>query len=195
MTPVSSGAVPVAIAMIAATSACVTLSANAPAHDSDTTPRSSASLPDIGTRMPDGTVYAGLSMTTGKPSYVAAAGRRMPDGSVYAGISPDTDKPLYTTAADAPGAYTWNEALAYCRSLALGGHDDWRVPTLAELALQFNNRADIGGFNETGRMEKATGYYWSSLEASDSEAWAQRFNDGFHEHPGKDIDSSLRCVR
>jgi len=195
MKPVSSGAVPVAIAMIGAMSACATMSANTPAHGADSTPQASATLPDIGTRMPDGTVYAGLSMKTGKPSYVAAAGGRMPDGSVYAGISPDTDKPLYTTAADAPGAYTWNEALAYCSSLTAGGHNDWRVPTLVDLALQFNNRADVGGFNETGRMDNATGYYWSSLQASDSEAWAQRFNDGFHEHPSKDIDSSLRCVR
>ncbi len=169
--------------------------AGTPRPDGDPTSQSSASLPDIGTRMPDGTVYAGLSMKTGKPSYVAAAGGRMPDGSVYAGISPDTDQPLYTTPADAPGVYTWSEALAYCRSLSAGGHADWRVPTLTELGLQFQNRADIGGFNETGSMEHATGYYWSSLQVSDSEAWAQRFNDGFHEHPGKDIDSSLRCVR
>jgi len=185
----------VLIVMLGALSACATVPAGAPGHAGGPTPPSSAALPEIGTRMPDGSVYAGLSMKTGKPSFVAAAGGTMPDGSVYAGISPDTEQPLYTTAADAPGAYTWNEALAYCRSLALGGHDDWRVPTLAELALQFNNRADIGAFNETGRMDNATGYYWSSLQASDSEAWAQRFNDGYHEHPAKDIDSSLRCVR
>jgi len=183
------------IAAVGIVSACSTIPDSTSVHGGGTTPPSSATLPDIGTRMPDGTVYAGLSMTTGKPSFVAAAGRIMPDGSVYAGISPDTDKPLYTTAADAPGAYTWSEALAYCRSLSVGGHADWRLPTLAELALQFNNRADIGGYNETGQMENATGYYWSSLQASDSESWAQRFNDGFHEHPGKDIDSSLRCVR
>jgi hypothetical protein len=184
-----------AVLMIGAMSACTSHPVSAPDHGGDATPLSSAALPDIGTRMPDGTVYAGLSMTTGKPSYVAAAGRRMPDGSVYAGISPDTDQPLYTTAADAPGAYTWNAALAYCRALSAGGHDDWRLPTLTELALQFSNRADIGGYNETGSMDNGTGYYWSSLQASDSEAWAQRFNDGFHEHPGKDIGSALRCVR
>jgi hypothetical protein len=152
-------------------------------------------LPDIGTRMPDGRVYAGLSMDTGKPSYIAPAGAVMPDGTVYAGLSPDTKKELYTTPADAPGVYIWSKAVEYCKTLLAFGHQDWRLPSLSELAVQFNNRADIGGFNETGRMENATGYYWSSLQVGNEEVWAQRFNDGFHEHPSKDINSSLRCVR
>jgi Protein of unknown function (DUF1566) len=152
-------------------------------------------LPDIGTRMPDGRVYAGLSMDTGKPSYVAAAGGRMPDGTVYAGVSPDTNKALYTTPEDAPGIYTWSEGIAYCKALSAAGHLDWRMPTIGELAVQFNNRADIGGFNETGRMQHASGYYWSSLQVGDEAAWAQSFKDGFHENPSKDTDSSLRCVR
>src|SRR5437868_10026201 len=29
-------------------------------------------------------------------------GDKMPDGSVYAGISPDTNQPIYTTPKDAP---------------------------------------------------------------------------------------------
>ena len=152
-------------------------------------------MPDIGTRMPDGTVYAGLSMDTGQPSFVAAAGGRMPDGSVNAGISPDTGKSLYTTAADAPGVYTWSQAIEYCSSLSASGHADWRVPSLGELAVQFANRADIGGFNETGRLKGASGYYWSSLQVGDADAWGQLFSDGFHEDFDKNQMSSLRCVR
>jgi hypothetical protein len=152
-------------------------------------------MPDIGTKMPDGTIYAGLSMETGKPSYIAAAGGRMPDGTVYAGISPDTRRNLYTTAADAPGVYTWTQGIEYCKTLETLGHHDWRMPTIGELAVLFTNRADIGGFNETGRMLHATGYYWSSLQVTDGNAWAQSFKDGFHENPDKDQDSSLRCVR
>jgi len=152
-------------------------------------------LPDIGTKMPDGTVYAGLSMDTGKPSFVAAAGTRMPDGSIYAGISPDTGTRLYTTAADAPGVYTWRGAVHYCRSLSAAGHHDWHMPSLGELAMQFSNRADIGGFNESGKMPHASGYYWSSLQVGDGSAWGQLFSDGFHEDFDKNLQSSLRCVR
>jgi hypothetical protein len=152
-------------------------------------------LPDIGSKMPDGTVYAGLSMDTGKPSFIAAAGGTMPDGTIYAGISPDTNKAMYTTPADAPGAYTWGDATKYCKKLSASGHRDWRMPTLGELAVQFTNRADIGGFNETGKMKSASGYYWSSLQVGDDYAWGQLFSDGFHEDFSKELVSSLRCVR
>src|SRR5947209_20375880 len=37
-------------------------------------------------------------------------GDRMPDGTVYAGISPDKHQPMYTTPADAPLTYTFNQA-------------------------------------------------------------------------------------
>jgi Protein of unknown function (DUF1566) len=168
------------------------------ATTSAATPQSahaSDALPDIGTRMPDGRVYAGLSMDTGKPSFVEAAGGKMPDGTVYAGISPDTGRRMFTTPADAPGVYTWGEAMAYCKTLSVSGHDDWRVPSIGELAVQFTNRADVGGFNETGRMKNASGYYWSSLQIDEEEAWGQLFSDGFHENFSKSQPSSLRCVR
>src|SRR5580704_16063105 len=127
--------------LLAAAWACACGSASAQnAADSQT----HKAPPDIGTKMPDGTVYAGLSMKTGKPSYVAPAGAKMPDGTVYAGISPDTDKKLFLTDADAPGAYTWADAVAYCKGLSTNGHKDWRVPTMGELAVQFIGRADIG---------------------------------------------------
>jgi hypothetical protein len=183
----------VALAMAGWLPACATTPAGASPETRSL--HATDALPDIGTKMPDGTVYAGLSMATGKPSFVAAAGGRMPDGTIYAGISPDTGNRMYTTPADAPDVYTWSSAVQYCRTLAASGHADWRMPSIAELGVQFGNRADIGGFNETGRMDNATGYYWSSLPAGDQEAWAQRFSDGFHEHPNKEIASSVRCVR
>jgi hypothetical protein len=198
------------LAVIGFMSACVTMTANTALHSGDKTPdgvragvspdtrkplNTTDAPPDIGTKMPDGRVYAGLSMDTGKPSYIAAAGGKIRDGTVYAGISPDSNKNLYTTPADAPGVYTWSKAIEYCNALSVSGHHAWRMPTIGELAVQFNNRADIGGFNETGSMKNATGYYWSSLQVGDDDAWAQRFNDGYHEDLSKNDNSSLRCVR
>jgi hypothetical protein len=177
-----------AVAAVAFMSACAAVDPHKAQPTSDV-------LPDIGTKMPDGRVYAGLSMDTGKPSYIAAAGGKMADGTVYAGISPDTDQRLYTTAEDAPGVYTWGNAIEYCKTLSASGHHDWRMPTIGELAVQFNNRSDIGKFNETGQVKNASGYYWSSLQVGDDDAWGQRFNDGFHEDFSKNQVSSLRCVR
>jgi hypothetical protein len=210
MKRVSVSAVALAVAGFGCMSVCVGMTAASAAQGADGTPpgtnatpsaatpqsaHASDALPDIGTKMPDGRVYAGLSMDTGKPSFVEAAGGKMPDGTIYAGISPDTGRRMFTTPVDAPGVYTWGEAMEYCKTLSVSGHDDWRVPSIEELAVQFGNRADIGGFNETGRMKNASGYYWSSLQIDDEEAWGQLFSDGFHEDFSKSQPSSLRCVR
>ena len=152
-------------------------------------------MPDIGTRMPDGTVYAGLSMQTGKPLFVPAAGGRMSDGTVYAGISPESTQPMYTTPQDAALVSSWSKAMQYCKTLSAFGHHDWRVPTLGELAVLYSNRADIGGFNETGLIGNAPGYYWTSLAVGDDSAWGQRFNDGYHDDFSKRRNALLRCVR
>jgi Protein of unknown function (DUF1566) len=157
--------------------------------------RAADPLPDIGDAMPDGTVYAGLSMDTGKPLFVPAPGRRMPDGTVYAGISPDSDKALYTTPQDAPVIFSWPKAQKYCRALSASQRRDWHVPSLGELAVLFINRASIGNFNETGYVNNGPGYYWSSLQVGDTSAWGQRFVDGYHEDLSKTQDSLVRCVR
>jgi hypothetical protein len=209
MKKVSVTAAALAVAGIGCMSACVRVTASTAPQGGDSTPQATAptapvtpksssateALPDIGTKMPDGRVYAGLSMDTGKPSFVDAAGGKMPDGTIYAGISPDTGQRMYTTPADAPSVYTWSQAIEYCKALAAHGREDWRVPSIGELAVQFSNRADIGGFNETGRMKNASGYYWSSLQIDDEDAWGQLFSDGFHEDFSKSQVSSLRCVR
>src|ERR1022692_4710799 len=64
-------------------------------------------------------------------------GDRMPDGTVYAGVSPETGTPIYTTPADAPGLYTWKNGADYCSALEAGGHRDWRASTKGELHVLF----------------------------------------------------------
>jgi hypothetical protein len=122
-------------------------------------------------------------------------GELVPDGTVYAGISPDTGKPLYTTskAFSTSLTYTFDEALRYASNLDANGHNDWRLPTMDELNVLFNNRAAIGGFNVTG--SDPGGWYWSSSEDYDYGAWAQRFSDGYQSWNTKIDKSSLRCVR
>ena len=120
-------------------------------------------------------------------------GDRMPDGTVYAGVSPETGTPMYTTPADAPGPYIWKKGVEYCSALEAGGHQDWRVPTKGELDLLFQNRATIGGFNISGSYP--AGWYWSSSQYNYSIAWDQRFSDGNQYYFTKYDGSSLRCVR
>jgi hypothetical protein len=120
-------------------------------------------------------------------------GDKVADGTVYASVSPDTHKPFYTTPADAPGTYTFEAAAKYCRALDASGHKDWRVPTMGELDTEFNHRAAIGGFNETG--SDPAGWYWSSSPDDNLIAWEQRFSDGLQLNYFRNYGSSLRCVR
>lgn len=120
-------------------------------------------------------------------------GDRMPDGTVFAGISPDTNKPMYATPADAPLTYTFNQAQKYAAKLDAHGHQDWRVPTKSELNVLYNNRAAIGGFDLTG--SNPAGWYWSSSHGDYYNAWDQSFSDGLQFYYFKVNDSSLRCVR
>lgn len=122
-------------------------------------------------------------------------GTRMPDGSIYAGVSPDTGKPMYATPKDAPLTLTFDEAANYAVRLDAHAQKDWRVPTKAELNVLFQNRAAIGDFNETSRL----GYYWSSSRYYPGDdlvsAWSQRFGDGDEYNLLRGAHTALRCVR
>ena len=74
-----------------------------------------------------------------------AIGEVMPDGTIYAGIAPEPGQAMLTTDADAPAAFTFNEAQEYAAKLDAHRHQDWRVPTNGELDVFFQNREAIGG--------------------------------------------------
>src|SRR5690348_11659433 len=117
-------------------------------------------------------------------------GQRMPDGTIFAGISPDTNRPMYTTPADARLVLQWDAAMDRAAKLDAHGHQDWRVPTKNELNVLFANQAAIGGFDERG-VYPAVGY-WSSTEESPDLAWAERFSDGDQRWDVKINVASLR---
>ena len=120
-------------------------------------------------------------------------GEVMPDGTIYAGVSPETGRAMFTTVADAPATYTFNEAQEYAAELDANGHLDWRVPTKDELNGLYQNRAAIGGFEESG--SELLGWYWSSSQYSYRSAWAQRFSEGYQDTSRRYYYTSVRCVR
>jgi hypothetical protein len=161
---------------------------------------------------------------------VLEVGDKMQDGSIFAGISPDTGKQMFAMPADAglsitfyaaaqhaqklnsvnTLAMTFNEAAQCAKNLNILkylGHDDWRVPTKAELNVLFENRekgALKGTFKLTG--SDPSGWYWSGTPFDDSNyaykpfddhyAYCQRFSDGLqHVILNRDLDASVRCVR
>jgi len=130
---------------------------------------------------------------SGTTGTIRDIGAGMSDGTVYAGSL--NGKKIYTTPNDAPLTYTFKEVAQYAEQLNAQnflGHDDWRVPTKDELNVLFNNRAVIGGFDESGSYPD--GWYWTSSPYNKFFGWAQRFSDGKQEY-GRDGFTSLRCGR
>lgn len=130
-----------------------------------------------------------------------AIGTRMPDDTVFAGTSPTTGRPMYVAAADdskkSPSlTMTWHEAVFVARRKQALCQGDWRLPTAEELHVLFNNRAAIGGFNQSGTGQEA--WYWSSKEYGSvvgKEAWIERFSNGDKCLSSKNDDLSVRFVR
>jgi hypothetical protein len=134
--------------------------------------------------------FAVSRMSVGTP----VIGQRMPDGTVYAGVSPDTGRSMYTTPGDAPLTYSFRQAARYARKLDAYGHHDWRVPTQAELNVLFQNRAAIGGFDTTGSVRTGC-YQSSSRELLGMLVWRQYFSDGEQLATDRGRQRALRCIR
>ena len=73
-------------------------------------------------------------------------GDRMPDGTVYVGVSPSNGRPFYAMPQDLPDPHTWASAKTAAAAQKFGGHADWRVPTKTELAALYRAKNAIGGF-------------------------------------------------
>jgi cytochrome c peroxidase len=140
-------------------------------------------------------VKPGAATDSAVSAQTLTIGDKMPDGSIYAGVS-SANKPIYVTAEDAPMSMDFNEAAKYAKNLDAHGHQDWRLPTKAELNVLYQNRkkgALKGTFNLTG--SHTPGWYWSSTPADSHRAWGQRFSDGSQYDCCRIVASSVRCVR
>ena len=92
---------------------------------------------------------------------------------------------------DFPETMPLDEAIEACADLG----DGWRLPTMDELNLMYENKDKIGGF--------AKEYYWNSTVAYDDDmaAMLQNFDDGLQTGLSKnEFNCSwnyylVRCVR
>lgn len=81
----------------------------------------------------------------------------------------------------------WEDAEAYCSTLALGGFRDWRLPAREELEKLFRS----------GKFPKDGYVYWSSSRSGGDRAWFVGFGSGAANEFGMKYksDSRVRCVR
>ncbi len=105
-----------------------------------------------------------------------------PDSNSIIGNSIKIGK-LEIAENDFPKKMTWNEAKKACKSLGQG----WRLPTIAEFEIMYENKDKIGGF--------ANKFYWSSTEDYNYDAWSFSFNDGEANFSVKYYAYYVRAVR
>lgn len=103
-------------------------------------------------------------------------------------------------SASVPSPYTWDNALAYCNGLALGGHSDWRLPNVKELqSLLDVNKTTDPSIDTSYFPDTPADDYWSSTTfvGSTGMAWYVAFNTGIIMSSGNDKRQGLyiRCVR
>lgn len=77
-------------------------------------------------------------------------GTKMPNGSIFAGNNPVSGFPIFTTIFDWRSLHTWLDACQACNRLGACSVSDWRLPSQDELAVLYENRVAIGNFAEEG---------------------------------------------
>ncbi len=112
------------------------------------------------------------------------------------GTVTDIQTGLMWQQATAPNSMKWDDAIAYCRKLTLGGHSDWRLPDLDELRslVDLSYRPTIHPDFFSNTMSE---WYWSfsTFASSTDYAWVVLFGHGNVSNDSKTSRWYVRAVR
>jgi hypothetical protein len=97
------------------------------------------------------------------------------------------------------GLQKWQAGMTYCDNLSLGGHDDWKLPTIDQLRSMVDNdfsqpMVDTTFFPDFPPTQI---FYWSSTEPEKNKRQAKVliFNYGSDDDMFKNEKYYVRCVR
>jgi len=83
-----------------------------------------------------------------------------------------TDISSGLTWQKASASKTWEQALAYCEGLSLGGTTDWRLPNIKELRSLTDYSRYSPAINTTYFPDTVLDFYWSSTTHADGASYA-----------------------
>jgi hypothetical protein len=90
--------------------------------------------------------------------------------------------------------YTWSEAVAFCPTLVLAGHTDWRLPSAIELVSIVDYGESSPSINGTYFPSAPAASFWSS-SVGPTYAWKVNFGDGSTSTDDVTKTYNVRCVR
>ena len=90
----------------------------------------------------------------------------------------------------------WTDAIAYCESLSLGGHDDWQLPNFNELYFLADRSRKNPAIDPMFQYTRSY-VYWSStsLVGNEGGALLVHFGYGYDGWNYKSYSYYVRCVR
>ena len=95
-----------------------------------------------------------------------------------------------------PGEMAWHDAQAYAQHLILSGHNDWRLPTAAELESLLDRSQYRPEMRQTVPFRDLRSYWSSTTFARDTEnAWIVMFDGAYVLSYSKNNTYWVRCVR
>lgn len=123
------------------------------------------------------------NLTEGNTYYVRSYAKNNATTDYGSTVSFVAETPQYVTLQSADimvqtedlGEVNWNSANTMCNNSTVGGYTDWRLPTIDELYVLYNNRETIGGFYGN---EYVYALYWSSESSNNNACYVIRFPDG-----------------
>jgi Protein of unknown function (DUF1566) len=117
------------------------------------------------------------------------------DTSSRPGVVIDLVTGLWWQRAVEGRGFTLADAIAYCAALPLAGHDDWRMPTMIELA-SITDHSKYGPAIDTTAFPSTPGdFFWTSSSAHDGLQFLVAFHDGDSGPFDPATPSRARCVR
>jgi hypothetical protein len=95
------------------------------------------------------------------------------------------------------GMITWDQAKAYCPTLALAGHADWRLPKRIELVSLVDFGRSSPAINTTYFPGTPSDWFWTSSTSAGSSSLAAYvdFGDGSIKDDVWSDTNYVRCVR
>ncbi len=91
-----------------------------------------------------------------------APGTPMPQPQAASSYWTDPATGLMWTKQDNGSDINWNDTTTYCTNLRLGGHSDWRPPTIDELAGIYDQTQNVNGRHVKGGLQLFYAWVWSS---------------------------------